>query len=144
MKNFTLQEELVEWLNEEDGEGDFKDFSFWADETKGSFDSEKGAMTDYKIYAKNNNTGEKYVGRGGYYNSDGHHFFSPVEFVLQEKKKKKIEPVFTPVKIEQIIDIIEDFEDRMSDGFGYYCNDREKMLTELASKILQLTTSKGL
>lgn len=38
---------------------------------------------------------------------------------------------------EQIIDIIEDFEDRMSNGFGYYCNNKSSMLSELADKIIQ-------
>ncbi len=97
MKNFTLQEELETWVRTEQGEDEFKDFSFYADTDTGDFDSEKGAMTDYKIYAKNNTTGEKYVGRGGYYNSDGHHFFSSVKFVLQEKKEKKIKNEFIPI-----------------------------------------------
>lgn len=101
MKTFTLQKELEEWLDEEKGEGEFKDFSFWANTDKGSFDSEKGAMTDYKIYAKNNITDEVYEGKGGYYTNNGHSFNYPVEFKLQVKKEKKVKNEFIPVKLLQ-------------------------------------------
>lgn len=142
MKKFTLQEELEEWIDD-NGEGEYKDFSFWSHTSTGHFDSEKGAMYDYKITAKNNVTDELYEGKGGYYTNNGHSFNYPVEFVLQEPKEKKVKSKYINIKLLQddsshwyIIpqEVVDDFENQMNYIYDHDDDGIEDIINEFDNK----------
>ena len=91
MKTITLNEDqLGSLLGEETVKG-YEDFLAEADHESGDFDSEKGAMYDYKITLVNQKTGEVYTARDGYYTGvTGDCFYGDVVFTLKPKKKKAV------------------------------------------------------
>ena len=90
MKTITLTPEQLEDLLS--GEENVKGFEGWeadADHDSGDFDSEKGAMIDYKITLYDPVNDETWTARDGYYTGvTGDVFNWNVEFNLKSKKVK--------------------------------------------------------
>lgn len=95
IEKITLKPKTLETLRQQEGDDNpkgvkgFEGYTLEADTDNGDFDSEKGAMTDYKLTLTAPD-GTQYVGRGGYYNGPaGEHYNYDVEFTFKPKKKVK-------------------------------------------------------
>jgi hypothetical protein len=88
-KTLTVKGKILEELiDNEDGKvKGWEDWTLEADHDSGEFNSEKGAMCDYKLTLYNDKTNDVYVGYGGYYTGiTGHCFNYDVDFTLKRKK----------------------------------------------------------
>ena len=97
-KTITLKGEEIEKLysysyDSIDGKipvGKWKGWEVETDHESGTFDTEKGAMYNYKVMLINNDTKQVYVGYGGYYTAiTGEVFNHAIEFTLKVPKRKK-------------------------------------------------------
>jgi len=107
MKTITLTPTQLEDLLS--GEENVKGFEGWeadADHSTGDFDSEKGAMTDYKITLYDPHTKTTYEAQDGYYTGGtGDVFYGNIEFTAKVKKVKKANLTESEIqtKLEKII-----------------------------------------
>jgi hypothetical protein len=86
---FTLTgEQIQQWYDKKivpEGFEEFGEFtSDWIDVDSGEYDSSKYSMTNYEICLYHTNGEDIWMGKGGYYNGDEHHFNNDIEFVWQE------------------------------------------------------------
>ena len=78
---------ITSLLNEEVVKG-FEGWTLESDTDSGEFDSEKGAMYDYKLTLIDPD-GNMYIGRGGYYTGPtGEVFHEDIEFTPKKKRTK--------------------------------------------------------
>jgi len=91
----TLQPDTIKKLRNQrydenpKGVKGFEGYTLDADTDNGDFDSEKGAMTDYKLTLVSPD-GQVYIGRGGYYTGvTGECYNYEVEFTPKKPRIKK-------------------------------------------------------
>jgi len=91
MKTITLTPDQLENLLAENEVEGFEEWTAEADHESGTFDSEKGAMYDYKITLYDPVNDKTYVARDGYYTGVTGDCFDggDIEFTEKVKKVKK-------------------------------------------------------
>lgn len=67
----------------------FKGWTFDTDTSKGSFDAEKGAMTDFPL-TLTSPEGVEWVAEDGYYTNQGYYFYHDVTFEVKPKPVKRV------------------------------------------------------